>query len=74
MQTARTPTLAILATISVIFLSACSDREPPAVKEQVDTDHIFKTQERALEKVRGVEQTLQDAATQQRNLIDRQDQ
>ena len=73
MQTARISALAVLSTVTVLFLSACTDREQPAAKEQVDTDHIFKTQERALEKSRGIEQTLEDAAAQQRILMERQD-
>jgi len=66
--------LSVLAAISILVLSACSDRKEPSVKEQVRKEHIFQGQERALEKAKGVEQTLQDAATQQRGLIDRQDQ
>lgn len=68
------PFFRILSAISFLFLAGCSDPKTADTKEQPGKGHIFQGQERALEKAKDVEQTIQDAAEQQRRAMDRQDQ
>ena len=65
--------LLLSAVISTLAFSACSERID-AAQEQAAGEHIFQGQARAIKKAKGVEQTIQDAATQQRSLMDRQEQ
>ncbi len=50
-----------------LLLAACSAGEPPE-------NHVWKAQTDALEKARGVEQMLQDAAEEKRRAMERQSQ
>ncbi|GMQ89705.1 MAG: hypothetical protein BMS9Abin10_0035 [Gammaproteobacteria bacterium] len=51
----------------LLLLGACSSGEPPE-------DYVWKTQTEALEKARGVEQMLQDAAQEKRRAMERETQ
>ena len=64
----------ILMAASFLTLAACSDRQPAVSEKHSPKDHVFQGQADALGKAKGVEQTLQDAATQQRITIERQEQ
>jgi hypothetical protein len=68
------PFIRILSTISILLLAGCSDSKTADSKQSPGKDHIFQGQARALEKAKGVEQTVQDAAEQQRRAMDREDQ
>jgi len=50
-----------------MFVVACSDSDKP---QKVEQDHIWKEQTDMIDKAKGVEQLLNDAASQQRQLID----
>lgn len=68
------PFFRILSAISFLLLAGCSDSKTADSKEPSGKEHVFQGQARALEKAKGVEQTVQDAAEQQRRAMDRQDQ
>jgi len=53
--------------ILCMFVVACSDSDKP---QKVEQDHIWKEQTDMIDKAKGVEQLLNDAASQQRQLID----
>ena len=62
-------TLAIIALS--LFLSACSDDKQPS-PTTMSEDNVFKGQVDALNKAKGVEDTLQNSFDQQREKIDSQ--
>jgi hypothetical protein len=66
--------LRVLPAISFLVIAGCSDPNAVAVEAAPGKEHVFQAQENALHKARGIEQTLHDAAAQQRREIDRQDQ
>jgi len=51
----------------LLFVSACSDD-----KNKGSGDHVWKEQTQTINKAKEVEELLQDAADQQRKLIDEQ--
>ena len=55
----------------LLALGGCSgDEEPLATSEKPVQDHLFKAQAMAMEKAKGVEQMLQDAADAKRREIE----
>lgn len=62
-----------LIAIPVLTLAACSDQNSAESREQIPKEHFLQDQVRALEKAKGVEQTLQDASVQQRRILDSED-
>ena len=58
----------------LLLLGACSsaDDPPPTPNTESAGDHVFSGQQRAMEKAKGVEQTLSEAAAQQQREIDQQ--
>ncbi|MEH6471421.1 MAG: hypothetical protein V7752_09225 [Halopseudomonas sp.] len=54
------------------LITACSDEQDKTVVEAPAQEHIFQAQADALEKAKGVEQMIQNAADQQRLKIDQQ--
>lgn len=63
-----------LPVIAFLLLAGCSDSKAPDTAEQTRKGHIFEGQARALEKAKGVEQGMQDAADRQRRAMERQEQ
>ena len=66
---AKAPCHAFVLILAVVALSACGEKAaPPAIPPQKPS--VIDPHLRALEKARGVEQTLQDSAENQRRTID----
>ncbi len=67
-----------LGAILVVVMSGCSGSEEPAAQSQAPIpalkEQLFQAQADALEKAKGVEQTLQQAAAAQRLKIEQQSQ
>ena len=61
-------TLILLA--SVLFITACSENSDGKASD----DHVWKEQTDTIDKAKEVEGLLQDAAEQQRKIIDEQSQ
>lgn len=59
--------------VLVLCLPACSDNDESSSSAKESKKTIIDPQLQALEKAKGVEQQLLDAAEQQRKLIDAQD-
>lgn len=53
-----------ILALPMLLLLGCSDSEPAAKQEPTSKNIILQEQQRALEKAKGVEQTLQDAVQQ----------
>ena len=73
----------VLAAMLVALLAGCAKSGSDDLKEQagatqdkakVSADHVWKAQVTALDKAKGVEQTLMNAAQEQRQAIDKQSQ
>ncbi|WP_297527709.1 hypothetical protein [Thiohalobacter sp.] len=68
----------ILVIAALLVLGGCSGQEepeptPPAQgQSRVPDSNVFSDQVRALERAEGVEQTIKDAAEQQRQAIEAQ--
>lgn len=58
----------LLLFLFVLLVSACSDERDKVA----EGEHVWKDQTQALEKAQAVEQIVQDASAQQRQLIDEQ--
>jgi len=65
---AKTTKLYLLILPVIFLLSACSDERDKVA----EGEHIWKEQTQALEKAQAVDQMVQDAHAQQRQLIDEQ--
>ena len=64
-----------LITISLVFMMACSDEQAVVVEkssQKLSDDNVFKEYENVLDKAKGVEQTIQDAANVHRQEIELQ--
>jgi hypothetical protein len=59
----------ICIIVITLFITACSDSDAPQKMEQ---DHIWKQQTDMINKAKGVEQLLNNAAIEQQQSIDRQ--
>jgi outer membrane biogenesis lipoprotein LolB len=58
---------------TVLFLiSACSDDESAKSEKELTGDHVWKEQTQAIDRAKEVEGMLQDAADEQRKVIDEQ--
>lgn len=55
-----------------ILISGCSNGEDKTTPEQSSKEHIFKSQERALNKAKEVEKMLQKEAEKRRQAIEEQ--
>jgi hypothetical protein len=64
------PALLLLVALS---LAACARQADEPKTASDPHDHVWSTQTRALEKARGVEQTVQDSAARQREAADAQE-
>jgi len=64
----------ILLGVVILFISACSDDEEAASENKLSGDHVWKEQTQTIDRAKEVEGMLQDAADQQRKLIDEQTQ
>ncbi|MEE9286779.1 MAG: hypothetical protein V3W33_01750 [Gammaproteobacteria bacterium] len=60
--------------LAIWLLSGCSSDTDNNNKPRSAEDHVWETQVHALEKAKGVEQTLMDAAARQRKTIDQESQ
>ena len=58
--------------MSLLIVIGCSREDAPATKDKSSKEHIFKDQEQAIEKAKGVELLLQNAADKQRQTIEEQ--
>jgi hypothetical protein len=63
----------VLLIVLGLFLTACSDNDHSSSESKQPVKTIIDPQLKALEKAKGVEQQLLDAAEQQRKLIDAQE-
>lgn len=63
-----------LGAILVVVMGGCSGGEEPAAQAPISVpkEHLFQAQADALEKAKGVEQMLQQAAAAQRLKIEQQ--
>tara|TARA_R110002167_G_scaffold45323_4_gene136123 strand:- start:81 stop:296 length:216 start_codon:yes stop_codon:yes gene_type:complete len=61
-----------LGATLLIFIGGCSGGEDTNVQAPPKQDQLFQVQADALEKAKGVEQMLQDAADKQRLMIEEQ--
>lgn len=59
----------ILLYLSVLLLVACSDET-----DKVEGDHVWKEQTDMIDKAKGIEALINDAAEQQQELIDKKTQ
>lgn len=66
--------LRVLSAMAFAIIAGCSDPKAVSDEQQPGKKHLFQAQENALQKARSVEQTLQDAADQQRRALERQEQ
>ncbi len=58
---------------TVLFLiSACSDDESAKPEKKLSGDHVWKEQTQTIDRAKEVEGMLQDAADEQRKVIDEQ--
>jgi hypothetical protein len=57
-----------------LFIQACSDDENATTEQKLSGDHVWKEQTQAIDRAKEVEGLIQDAADQQRKLIDEQTQ
>ena len=64
--------LQVLSAILLVFMGGCSGGEEASVQAPPKQDHLFQVQADALEKSKGVEQMLQDAAAKQRLMLEEQ--
>lgn len=64
--------LSVLLIMLALCLTACSGNEDSASESKQVTKTVIDPQLKALEKAKGVEQQLLDAAEQQRKQIDTQ--
>lgn len=62
-----------LLLLGALALAACARQGEEPKTASDPHDHVWSTQTRALEKARGVEQTLQDSAAQRRETADAQE-
>jgi hypothetical protein len=65
----------VLIAISLVFMMACSDEQAVVVEkssQKLSDDNVFKEYENVLDKAKGVEQTIQDAADVHRQEIELQ--
>jgi hypothetical protein len=62
----------ILLGSVLFFTSACSDDDNPTTEKKPGGDHVWKEQTQAIDKAKEVEGMLQDAADEQRKVIDDQ--
>ena len=62
-----------LLFVLMLGVSACSDNDNASSQSKEPIKTVIDPQLKALEKAKGVEQQLLDAAEQQRKLIDAQD-
>jgi len=59
----------ISIVVITLFITACNDSDTP---KKVEQDHVWKQQTDMIDKAKGVEQLLNDAAIEQKQSIDRQ--
>jgi outer membrane lipoprotein-sorting protein len=71
---------AVFAAVLLAFLAGCSKSGSEDMKERMEdikdnvkesADHVWSAQVKALDKAKGVEQTLMDAAKEQRQAMDK---
>ncbi|MEE4377107.1 MAG: hypothetical protein V2J55_06265 [Candidatus Competibacteraceae bacterium] len=60
--------------LPMLLLLGCSDSEPEVKQEHTGNSVIVKEQQRALEKAKAVEQTLQNAVQQRDQEMEKQNQ
>lgn len=60
----------LIAFVSVV---ACSNEKEPVQQGELSDDNVFKGYVDTLDKAKGVEQTIQDAAQRQKEIIEKQD-
>jgi hypothetical protein len=66
----------ILMAVSLVLILACSNEQAVVVEKQskkLSDDNVFKEYENVLDKAKGVEQTIQDAANVHRQEIELQE-
>lgn len=59
----------IYIMVLALFISACNDSDTP---KKISKDDVWKEQTDMIDKARGVEQLLNEAAIQQQKTIDQQ--
>ncbi len=65
----------ILAILLLLFISACSSEEPVVVEkssQKLSDENVFKEYESAIDKAKGVEQTIMDSADARRKKMENQ--
>ena len=63
----------IILLVGILFLiSACSDDESATPEKKLNGDHVWKEQTQTIDRAKEVEGMLQDAADEQRKVIDEQ--
>lgn len=65
--------LRVLSAMALAIIAGCSDPKAASNEQPPGKAHLFQAQENALQKAKSVEQTLQDAADQQRGALERQE-
>jgi outer membrane biogenesis lipoprotein LolB len=60
-----------LSTV-ILLVSACSDDESATPEKKLSGDHVWKEQTQTIDRAKEVEGMLQDAADQQRKVIEDQ--
>ena len=55
--------------IAFFLIGGCSNDEEQSIQSQSNQEHVFKEQKRALDKAKGVELMLKNAAEKQRQSI-----
>ncbi len=61
--------LQFILFIAFFLIAGCSNDEEQNVQSQSNQDHVFKEQKRALDKAKGVELMLKNAAKKQQQSI-----
>ncbi len=62
----------ILLILTFFIVSGCSDSVDKAANEPSKDEHVWKTQTDTIDKAKGIEQSIMDAANQQKNKINEQ--
>ncbi len=62
----------ILLILTFFIVSGCSDSVDKTANEPSKDEHVWKTQTDTIGKAKGIEQSIMDAANQQKNMINEQ--
>ena len=62
----------IILSAALLLASACSDDGKDTSEKKLSGDHVWKEQTQAIDKAKAVEGILEDAAAEQRKIIDEQ--